>query len=253
VTKRPRLNVTDFIRVGIAVAALGWMSTGAADEAIASTEAASSEETLSDETVPDDREPVDAAVAGESVEEAVEEVLVIGEKRKRPYLKMDAVTLSRIRNDGGKGARLYRQKRYEEAFPLLLRAAEGGMKMAQARVGYIYHKGLGGVERDGEAALGWIGVAASGTTSPEIRNYFKAVMAEVPDNYVQVAEEIIAAYDGKYGDAATGFRCDMERQAGTHISRLKCDHEDEWDRDDIDLEALASGISNGAGGVDAGP
>jgi hypothetical protein len=184
-------------------------------------------------------------------EQATEEMVVVGERRTQPYVLMDPVTLSRTRNDAGKGARLYRQKRYREAYPYLLSAAQAGFKMSQARVSYIYQKGLGGVDRNGVAAIGWLGVAASGVTSPEIRNYYKAAMNNVPDDRLETVEKIVAAYTAEFGSDKTGITCANERQAGTHISRMKCDHKDEWRRDDIDIDGISEGIggSVGTGGL----
>lgn len=170
--------------------------------------------------------------------EYVEEVVVIGEQQT-PYFVMDPVTIQRIRDDHGKGSRLYRQKRYEEAYPYLINAARSGFKLSQARVGFMYHKGLGGINRDGVAAIGWIGVAASGTTSPEIRDYFKAIMRQVPEEHLETVRQIVAQYEHDFGSDATGVTCDNTRMAGFHASRLKCDHEDEYRRDTIDDSALS--------------
>ena len=85
----------------------------------------------------------------------------------------------------GKGACLYINGRYEEAFPFLQAAARKGFKLAQARLGFLYQQGLG-TDRDPYAAVGWYGVASTGTTLPEIRNRFRDVWRRIPAEYQPV-------------------------------------------------------------------
>lgn len=166
-------------------------------------------------------------VEGEDVEE-----VIVTEQRLPDDL--NPVRIQRIRDANGKGARLYRHGNYGEAFPYLLTAAKRGFKLAQARVGYIYQEGLGGVQRDAIAAIGWVGVAAASETTPEIRSHFKAMMKAVPETFRPQAEAIVADYRARYGGDAVGNHCENRRLAGTHISRLKCTFDDEFDfRDGI--------------------
>ena len=57
------------------------------------------------------------------------------------------------------GKRLYDEKKYEQAFPLLKKAAEKGHRKAQYRVGRCYDKG-NGVEEDNKTAFTWYEKAA---------------------------------------------------------------------------------------------
>ena len=57
------------------------------------------------------------------------------------------------------GKKLYDEKKYEQAFPLLKKAAEKGHKKAQYRLGRCYDKG-NGVEEDNKAAFTWYEKAA---------------------------------------------------------------------------------------------
>ena len=125
-----------------------------------------------------------------------------------------------------KGAFLYRQRKYEEAFPHLLAAARSGFKFAQARVGFLYQQGLG-TPQDPYAAVGWLGVAADGTTHPEIRNYFKNVWERIPEAYVPVMEAVVDQYRDQYSSKAHRVGCDMSFKAGSHIKRLTCRFMDE--------------------------
>ena len=149
-------------------------------------------------------------------------IVVTGERPRTvaPQLMMEVFSAN------GKGGWLYRNGRYKEAFPYLLAAAEHGFKLAQARVSFIYQQGLGEVPRDAEAAIGWLGVAASPATTPEIRNYYRRVLANYPSEYMERIDEIVANYRRKYGEEATRVNCENDRLAGTHISRLKCDFQD---------------------------
>ncbi|MBR2236540.1 MAG: sel1 repeat family protein [Prevotella sp.] len=57
------------------------------------------------------------------------------------------------------GKKLYDEKKYEQAFPLLKKAAEKGHKKAQYRLGRCYDKGHG-VEEDNKTAFIWYEKAA---------------------------------------------------------------------------------------------
>ena len=136
------------------------------------------------------------------------------------------VLMNEVYNANGKGGWLYRNGQYKEAFPYLLTAAESGFKLAQARVSFIYQRGLGEVPRDADAAIGWLGAAAAPTTTPEIRNYYLRVLDQFPPAYRPRIDEIVAEYRQKYGTEATRVDCENTRTAGTHVSRLKCDFRD---------------------------
>ncbi len=194
--------------------------------------------------------PATRETPGQRDDGTIEEVMVYGE-RKKDYIHMDPVRLGRIRQDHGKGAQLYRRKQYDRAYPLLLAAAQEGFKLSQARVGFILQQGLGGVKRDGRAAIGWLGVAASPTSTPEIRKHFEQLIEKIPEARHGEVEQIVQEYIAQYGTAATGIHCDNERLAGTHNSRLKCDHKDEFRYRDIldDMDNAAGVTESGGSGV----
>ncbi len=170
--------------------------------------------------------------------ESIEEIIVEGRRDK-----INPIRMARVRSDNGRGSRLYRHGKYGEAFPYLYSAAENGFKLAQARISYIYQLGLGGVPRDAKAAIGWIGVAASPTTAPQIRNYFKKFMDHIPEKHMPQVSEIVEEYTARYGSKSVGLFCKNARLAGTHISRLKCDFKDEYNfRDGIDDALNVEGI-----------
>jgi|TARA_Y100000310_G_scaffold58867_1_gene54188 hypothetical protein len=170
--------------------------------------------------------------------EPIEEIVVEGRR-----VRINPIGMARVRNDSGRGGRLYRQGKFAEAFPYLQSAAENGFKFAQARISYIYQLGLGGVPRDARAAIGWIGVAASRTTAPQIRDYFKKFMDQIPQEQMPQVSEIVEEYRARYGSKAAGLFCKNARLAGTHISRLKCDFKDEYNfRDALDNALNAEGI-----------
>ena len=187
----------------------------------------------------------------------VDEEIIVEATRQKPD---EPITMERLRNANGRGAQLYSRGAYEDAFPYLLTAAQSGFKVAQARVSFLYQQGLG-VERNAQAAIGWIGVAASSTTHPSIRDRYDELLERIPDDLMPQVEAIVAVYVSRYGAEATGVRCDTDRMAHSHISRLKCDFKGEFslrnvvDREDIDsaLEAAASGSAAlGLGGSGIG-
>ncbi|MXY52362.1 MAG: sel1 repeat family protein [Gammaproteobacteria bacterium] len=159
--------------------------------------------------------------------EADEEVVV-----KAPPLETDAEAVANRMLDTylsrERGRRLYLQHRYAEAVPYLLAAAKRGFKMSQARLGEIYVLGLDDVPQDIAAGMGWLGVAASGTTMPSIRNRFKELRSHVPPPLQPRLETIVAAFAAKYGSEATGVTCTRDKLLGTNTTKLDCFFGDEW-------------------------
>ncbi|MCY4013406.1 MAG: hypothetical protein OXG82_11895 [Gammaproteobacteria bacterium] len=143
-----------------------------------------------------------------------------------------AVEIQRMHNayhDGEQGSRLYRVKRYAEAFPYLLRNAKRGFKGAQARIAYYYLSGMDPVAEDLERAVGWFGVAAHGSSAPWIRAWYHDVLRQIPDQSQPRAREVVAWYVAHYAARDLGVWCDMAAHAGTHIKRLRCRYEREID------------------------
>ena len=78
----------------------------------------------------------------ERADDRVEEVVVTGEPAERgkpPEFEF----LMHVYDSRRKGMKLYKDGRYEEAFPLLLQAAKRGFKLAQVRVAHLYANGIG--------------------------------------------------------------------------------------------------------------
>ena len=162
---------------------------------------------------PDATKPTDAAHA-----EDVEEVLVTGER----VTELGLEERRAIYRELARGRELYASADYERAFPHLLNTAEHGFKGSQARVGYIYLRGLGEVTRDTAAAVGWLGVAASGNSAPEITNYFNGIWKQIPERHLPYFEEIVEEYESKYGEEATDVTCELRRPVESHLKQLSC-------------------------------
>ncbi|MXY53652.1 MAG: hypothetical protein F4Y86_14160 [Gammaproteobacteria bacterium] len=126
-----------------------------------------------------------------------------------------------------RGRQLYLQHRYGEAVPYLRAAAKRGFKMAQARLGEILVLGLDDIDQNVGDGMGWLGVAASGTTMPSIRNRFNELHSHVPAQLHPKLASIVDAYVRAYGADATGVDCRRGKMAGTHISKIRCGFEDE--------------------------
>jgi len=162
----------------------------------------------------------------------VEEVVVTAERLERgkvPSPTYMVQTYSVV----NRGARLYRQGKYKEALPYLTTAAKRGFKWAQARTGDIHLHGRGGVPRNIEAGIGWLGVAATPRTAPAIRNYFKDVMSELPPEHVWHFATIVADYRRKWDSKGSRVQCErvpgkrIDGSKSLRIKRLKCTFMDE--------------------------
>ncbi len=166
---------------------------------------------------------VDAGALATADPGSVEEVVVSGER----VTDLTVSERREIYEQLARGRRLYSDSEYERAFPFLLNTARHGFKGSQARVGYIFLKGLGQVPRDSRYAVGWLGVAASGNTEPEIENFFNNLWSRIPQRYVPQFEEVVEEFESRYGEDATGVSCELRRPARSHIKSLACFFEDD--------------------------
>ena len=144
-----------------------------------------------------------------------------------------------MHNAHREGGRLYSQKRYKEAFPYLLEAARQGFKKSQFRLAYLYRTGLG-APYDPIAAIGWLGTAARGQSTPEMKRVFRMIWDRVPPERQNQVLAIIDEYDEQYGNETTRTTCRMTRKAGTYVKRMTCQFIDE--RLYADYEDLLEGL-----------
>ena len=178
----------------------------------------SQDDSLSEETY------VASSVSERESDYRIEEELIVQGTRDTIKSASQILRGYDARNMGGY---YYKLRMYEKAYPYLVEAAQEGFKMSQARLGYIYQKGLGGVDRDWVRAVGWLGVAASRHSHPEIKNYWKDLKEKIPEQNMPVIEDIVEDYIDRYGSKATGVTCDINRTAGTHIAHMRCLYDDE--------------------------
>ena len=125
-----------------------------------------------------------------------------------------------------RGGRLYDLGRYADAVPYLTAAAERGFKVPQASLGDILLNGRGGVRRDTEAGIGWLGVAAEPDTLSRIETYFDRVMSGLPPDYRPTANRIVDRYTSAYGNHRHRVAC---RGYGDVVQDLRCRFIDERD------------------------
>ena len=161
------------------------------------------------------------AVAAER--QAVEEVVVTETpvEANIPTVELMEATY-KARQEGG---RLYRLGQYEEALPLLLVAAKKGFKWEQARVSFLYQQGYG-TEQDVEAAVAWLGVAARGDTTPEIRGRFKEIWGRIPEQHRPHFKAVIDEYEKRYGNKANRTFCKNRMEMFSEYVKkriLECD------------------------------
>lgn len=159
-------------------------------------------------------------------QEADEELTVTAER-----LALSFTERQQIYDELAKAQELYRRNRIKDALPYLERTAKSGFKDSQAKMGHILLQGMGDVERDSLSAVGWLGVASSGRTSPAIRNYFNDIWQRIPDRHVPVFEEAVQEYTNRYGAHATGVVCAMRRSIHSHFKSLECYFEADLEED----------------------
>lgn len=187
-------------------------------------------------------------VAAPRGDEHIEEIIVTAPPVD-PFQVQSLETISRIYNSLERGGRLYKQHRFKEALPFLLAGARRGFKYAQARVGFIYQQGLDGVPRNPQAAVGWLGVAASSPTHPEIRNYFNRTWSRIPAEYHQTFQDVVDIYVERYGNRPNRVGCDLSHTAGSYIRQLTCRFEDEYLYQDFSLSDTIEGVETMTGSL----
>lgn len=185
-------------------------------------------------------------VAAPQGEEHIEEIIVTAPPVD-PFQVQSLETINQIYNSLERGGRLYKQHRFKEALPFLLAGARRGFKYAQARVGFIYQQGLDGVPQDPQAAVGWLGVAASSPTHPEIRNYFNRTWSRIPAEYHRTFQDIVDIYVERYGNRPNRVGCDLSHTAGSHIRSLTCRFEDEYLYNNFSLNDTIEGVESMTG------
>lgn len=153
----------------------------------------------------------------------VEELVVSADRLAVPSLQeMDDIYRAQEQGD-----KHFRRRDYARAYPHLLAAAKRGFKTSQARLAYIYLRGLGGIPYDPVRGVGWLSAAATPETLPWIRRYSKRIWNIVPERFLQDLEIVADRYRAKYASEATGVSCNRNRRAGTHRVALTCLFDDE--------------------------
>ena len=138
-------------------------------------------------------ETVSGDDASPEADSYVEEIVVTADRLEKGAMPTQTIIVQTY-NVLLRGKRLYNERRYKEALPYLLIAGKRGFKWAQAMTGDIYLQGRGGVTRDIEAGMGWLGVAARPQTAPRIQTYFRHALAEMSPRQRAHIEEVVSHY-----------------------------------------------------------
>ena len=126
------------------------------------------------------------------------------------------------------GTKLYKAKDYEAAVPYLQLAAEWGFKDAQVRLGQIYFKGLGAVERNPLRGLAWLGTAASKPSSASYTGIYERALAQVPDEKHAAVERAVTSFTQRYGSGEAAVTCRMKAPLGSNLAQLSCDYDSKY-------------------------
>ena len=175
----------------------------------------------------DEQGGLQPSAAAEPVEEVVVTAPVVTEPGPEPGEMPSGAFIVQVYDARHRGAMLYRQGRYREAVPFLLAASKRGFKLSQARLADIYLHGRGGVPRDLEAAVGWLGVAAEPKSDGYIRRYYNEVLGELPPAWSTDVEEVVADYRSMYGSHAHRVKCARSGGSSLRIKKLRCRFIDE--------------------------
>jgi TPR repeat protein len=109
----------------------------------------------------------------------------------------------------------YRDKHYDEAAPLMKKAACAGDKESQWLLGHMYLTGSG-VERNDLLGYSWLKVAAEFQSS-EYRDAVQAIEQAIDPKQLPVAQAAAQKYVDAYGLRATNMSCARTASRHGHI------------------------------------
>ena len=143
----------------------------------------------------------DSAYYDRPITDEMEEIVVVG--RLFDQFPMDPAEFSYGDIAAMRGIRmtaneLYRDGKYDQAYPLLLDLAKRGFKDSQSRLAYILFTGTEKIDKSNLRALGWLGTAAHGESEPMFRVLFRKYMKEVPENVKPTVTAVINGYREQY-------------------------------------------------------
>jgi hypothetical protein len=120
----------------------------------------------------------------------------------------------------------YEGKRYEEAFPLMQKAACAGDKESQWMLGHMYLLGQG-VARDDFTGYAWIKVAAE-FNSHEYRSTVETIEKAIGPKQLPAVRTEARKYIDNYGLRATNMSCNLAASQHGHImDRIVCTPKDD--------------------------
>ena len=127
------------------------------------------------------------------------------------------------------GAKLFKAKEYAAAVPYLQLAAEWGFKNAQNRLGQIYFKGLGEVEKNQLRGLAWLGTAASKPSNDGHIGLYERSLAKVGEEHHSAVESAVASFTQRYGSGEAAVTCRMKAPLGSNLAQLTCDYDADYE------------------------
>jgi hypothetical protein len=120
----------------------------------------------------------------------------------------------------------YQDKRYDEAFPLMRKAACAGDKESQWMLGHMYLLGQG-VARDDFTGYAWIKVAAE-FNSHEYRSTVETIEKAIDPKQLPAVRAGARTFIDKYGLRATNMSCNRAASQHGHImDRIICTPKDD--------------------------
>jgi TPR repeat protein len=120
----------------------------------------------------------------------------------------------------------YQGKRYDEAFPLMQKAACAGDKESQWMLGHMYLLGEG-VARDDFTGYAWIKVAAE-FNNAEYRSTVERIEKAIGPKQLPAVQAEARTYIDNYGLRATNMSCNRAASQHGHImDRIICTPQDD--------------------------
>lgn len=127
------------------------------------------------------------------------------------------------------GAKLFKAKEYAAAVPYLQLASEWGFKNAQNRLGQIYFKGLGSVEKNRLRGLAWLGTAASKPSNEGHIGLYERSLAKVGEEHHAAVERAVSSFTQRYGSGEAAVTCRMKAPLGSNLAQLTCDYDADYE------------------------
>ena len=136
-------------------------------------------------------------------------------------VEFDNMSIVRYYHTINMAHKAYQSERWEEALALYSLTARWGEKDCQRLLGVMLISGKGG-EVDVVEGYAWLLLAAESKRRKDLKT-LKDAQGKIPKAAQRAAAELLDEYRQRYGQHATGIRCERKRQGSSTLRKMVCE------------------------------